>query len=392
MIYAICLLLASGASRQEPAALKYLNSALDLIEHNSVKKGTDWAEMRRIALKEAAGAKSPADTYPAIFKALEFLGDKHSGLFPPQSAHSALTGSSKSIGVAVLEGYVIRVAKGGPAEKAGLKPGMKIESVNGHELDKTSPVFQVESTANVIATDRSGKARTFRVEPVEESAPTLPTGRVVHGKYGYVEVPGFSGTQEMATDYATSLQKILRKLDASSNLRGWLIDIRANTGGNMWPMIAGLGPFFPDGEVGAFQYSSGSQPWFYGSGDALIGRQVLAHSNLAYELRHKTLPIVVLTEKYTASSGEAVLIAFKGMQNVKFVGAPSYGVPTANNPFPLEDGAILNLCVAVDADRTGKSYDSRIAPDVEAVTDWGRWGTEDDPVLRIAEDLIDKQR
>ena len=50
----------------------------------------------------------------------------------------------------------------------------------------------------------------------------------------------------------------------------------------------------------------------------------------------------------------------------------------------LSDGAAINLCVAVDSDRTGKTYDSPIPPDIEVKTDWSLWGTDEDPVIQAA--------
>jgi hypothetical protein len=44
-------------------------------------------------------------------------------------------------------------------------------------------------------------------------------------------------------------------------------------------------------------------------------------------------------------------------------GGATAGVPTANAPFPLPDGASLYLMVALDADRNGNWYSTRIFPD-----------------------------
>lgn len=41
------------------------------------------------------------------------------------------------------------------------------------------------------------------------------------------------------------------ELDAP-DLVGWIVDLRGNGGGNMWPMIAGVGPVLGEGTAGAF--------------------------------------------------------------------------------------------------------------------------------------------
>lgn len=105
-------------------------------------------------------------------------------------------------------------------------------------------------------------------------------------------------------------------------------------------------------------------------------------------MKDKNLPVVILTDETTASSAEAIVIAFKGRNKTRFLGLPTRGIPTSNFPFKLSDGAVLNLTTIVDADRTGKIYDSRIMPDAEVKTNWSSYGTEDDAVLRVALEWI----
>jgi carboxyl-terminal processing protease len=66
----------------------------------------------------------------------------------------------------------------------------------------------------------------------------------------------------------------------------------------------------------------------------------------------------------TGSSGEAAAIAFVGQEGVRSFGQPTYGFSTVNQPITLIDGAVVNLTVAVDADRSGKRYGVPVEPDV----------------------------
>jgi hypothetical protein len=58
-----------------------------------------------------------------------------------------------------------------------------------------------------------------------------------------------------------------------------------------------------------------------------------------------------LTGPVTASSGEAIVVAFRGRPQTRSFGEPTDGVPTANDTFPLSDGALLVLTVAVDSEK-----------------------------------------
>ena len=48
---------------------------------------------------------------------------------------------------------------------------------------------------------------------------------------------------------------------------GLVVDLREDTGGNMWPMLGGLKPFLGDAALGAFEGRSGQSPkWVAGQG------------------------------------------------------------------------------------------------------------------------------
>ena len=69
------------ANEATPPAKAYLQSALDIMQENSFrKKSVDWNLVRQKALKAAAGAEIPADTYEAIRIALRELRDGRGSL------------------------------------------------------------------------------------------------------------------------------------------------------------------------------------------------------------------------------------------------------------------------------------------------------------------------
>ena len=69
------------------AASRYLEEALDIVQHNSLYKDrTDWETLRTTAFKIAEHAQTPADTYGAIRYALAELGDHHSHFLTPEEA------------------------------------------------------------------------------------------------------------------------------------------------------------------------------------------------------------------------------------------------------------------------------------------------------------------
>jgi carboxyl-terminal processing protease len=82
-------------------------------------------------------------------------------------------------------------------------------------------------------------------------------------------------------------------------------------------------------------------------------------------------------------------MAFRGRPGARSFGEPTAGVPTGNGRHRLSDRAELHLTEAIGVDRTGRGYQTRIGPDQPVATDWIRYGTPADPVLRTATTWLD---
>jgi hypothetical protein len=191
-----------------------------------------------------------------------------------------------------------------------------------------------------------------------------PAGRIIDGRWGYALVPACDGSREGAgKKYLAKLLGVVRRLD-ERNPDGWIIDLRGNGGGDMWPMLAGIGPILGQGEVGAFVGPDGSKKkWSYRDGKALEGKEVAEAAAEVYRLKRADPPVAVLTDGKTASSGEAIAIAFRGRLKSRSYGQPTAGLSTANEAIRLNDGATLCLTVATMADRTGRVYGGAVVPD-----------------------------
>jgi hypothetical protein len=191
-----------------------------------------------------------------------------------------------------------------------------------------------------------------------------PVGEVLDTTIGYIRLPAFVGSEWAAIAYATHVQELVRELDGA-NPCGWIVDLSDNGGGNMWPMLAGIGPILGEGSVGAFVGADGqTETWFYHDGQAGVDNQPMIHLPSPAYHRKQSLPVVaVLTNGITASSGEAIAIAFRGRPDTRSFGASTRGLSTSNATHRLSDGAMIVLTEGVDADRTGQQYGDALAPD-----------------------------
>lgn len=155
----------------------------------------------------------------------------------------------------------------------------------------------------------------------------------------------------------------LLKADKSSSC-GWILDLRDNGGGNMWPMMKGLDPLLGDAPFGSFVLADRfRQPWRRGGANIFPHSGELPPSPPAFTLHNSAAPIAILIGPMTVSSGEMVAIAPIGRENVRVFGTASAGFTTANMTHKLKDGAVLAVTVSGVADRTGRYYSGPIEPD-----------------------------
>lgn len=211
-----------------------------------------------------------------------------------------------------------------------------------------------------------------------EAAPPGPTRgpEDANDPIGWIRVPPFLDnpsaprelTRQRRQAFARMLQSWLRSEDQRP-LCGWIVDLRQNGGGNMWPMLAGIAPLLSTDlkhreVIGAFVRGAEHQTWSIESGQVLLGdRSPVRLDSPAYVLRHPAPPIAVLFGPRTASSGEALALALRGRPATRSFGQKTAGYSTANVPTPLPDGSRLLLTVSVSVDRNLKGDGGKLTPD-----------------------------
>lgn len=191
------------------------------------------------------------------------------------------------------------------------------------------------------------------------------TSRSLSGGLAYVSVPTFmSGNVEAGIAFASDLRDRIAALDAIGTC-GWVVDLRGNGGGNMYPMLAGLGPLLGDGDAGRFVAPGKPDvSWWYRDTSAGTGdTELIAPGTDALRLKISPATVAVLTGPGTASSGEAIAISFRGRPLARSFGGYTMGLSSGNVSLPLDDGALIALTTTLMADRNGQVYGGRIRPD-----------------------------
>jgi carboxyl-terminal processing protease len=301
----------------------------------------DWPALRRETLLQAAEAQTSVDTYPAIRFALAKLGDHHSYLQLTQALTRAEAERQP------------RLAN--PA-------AMPLPPARKQTFPYPSP---------------------FRTRRVPEGAMVVGAASPI----AEVVIPLFSSDDRKQIDgYATAVQAIIAELAAKKPC-GWMVDLRGNGGGNVWAMLAGVGPILGEGDLGKTKkyYENGMAGMRDDAKDPYYARTTGTPVRLA-----AAQPVAVLIDRDTGSSGEGVAIAFRGRQETRFFGELTYGAATGTFPYPLSDGAQIYLVTGVMQDRNGNEYPDGVAPDEEVLSE--ATISTNDPVIRAAAGWLSGRR
>lgn len=201
----------------------------------------------------------------------------------------------------------------------------------------------------------------------------LPTVSL-NGDIAVIKLPDFLGTAEAGRKYAKVAEDFIH--ENRDKIKGVVLDLRGNTGGDMGPMATAVSSLLPDGELMYYHYRSYDVPVTLK--DGVISNAGTGGKSL-YPGEKLKAPVAILTDGMTASSGEALTLCFRGLENTRTFGAPTAGYTSVNMLYSLYDGAQMYLTVAFDKARTGEVFEeTRIEPDVatdsplEAALEWLR--------------------
>ncbi|PWK80154.1 peptidase S41-like protein [Mucilaginibacter oryzae] len=188
--------------------------------------------------------------------------------------------------------------------------------------------------------------------------------------YGYLLVPDNNPTHRGAvTEIARQIRDSLAALNPEK-LKGLVIDLRLNPGGDMYAMIGGLSNLFEPGKLGSFIYpgTKAEENWNVNSINGVDKVYSGPDTPCTINRRGKALyrlKVAVLTGPYTCSSGEALAISFKGRGNTRFIGENTGGYTTSNVSFQFTNEIGVFVASAVEADRLGRAYPDHVQPDDE---------------------------
>lgn len=256
----------------------------------------------------------------------------------------------------------LQSAQGDPAQRlAVLREAIALST--GHHGAWTTPQRQRESLARA---QQAGAAAVDRAKAAD--AVDARIGWVVIE--GYASTPGATPQEKFRQDIqrAARWQQVIRSKDDGARC-GWIVDLRDNGGGAMWPMLLGMAPLLRTSvvnneDVGSFETAHGPQRWtLTATAVQLAGKSLLDFGQSGHVVRQPGAPVAVLFGPRTGSSGEASVLAWRGRPQARSFGQPTAGVSTGNVVHTLADGSRLLLTTSVMRDRNDRGDGLKIEPD-----------------------------
>lgn len=201
-----------------------------------------------------------------------------------------------------------------------------------------------------------------------------PTVSLAASRIGLIRLPGIatSPTTADARHYETVTLRGIARLQHSKHPCGWIIDLRGDPGGNMWPMLLSVGPILGNGRLIGFTRKHQPPLWVSYHDGTLSGAGYTARAPDPISNLKPAPAVAVITGPETHSAGEAVAIAFRGRPHSRSFGTRTGGATNSPTLYPLADHATIRFSTNWDIDRRGHIYRHPIQPDTPVAAPGGQ--------------------
>ncbi|MCA1592482.1 MAG: hypothetical protein LC754_07495 [Acidobacteria bacterium] len=383
--------------------------------------GVDWDAVRARYAPRVAATRSDRELHYLLQAMVNELHESHFAIVPPESIprfdrKKSGPGGAKSVGVSgeeetpdeedddeegsvelatrmmngvgldvrVLNSQVVisRVAEGGAASKAGLRPGFAIKSVDGTPLESGARLLSASSGVSALAYFRmrqellvnylgGAPGTDVRLVYVDEQnkehevvirrerlsgelSPPLGNLPPIYTEFETKRLPGEVGYLRFSTFTPQLSERICGALKSMSDARGIVIDLRGNPGGVMG-MASGV--------TGLLTTKAG-----------LIGALFTRKGTLAIpsfpQRSPYTGPLAILIDGLSGSTSEVFAAALQESGRAVVVGERSAGMVLGADTLKLPTGAVFMYAEAGFKTSRGTALEGRgVTPDVEKKLD-----------------------
>lgn len=275
--------------------------------------------------------------------------DPHSTYIPPSLTEineRQIRGSYQGVGIEYIRFmdtvFVFSVYPGGPAEKAGVKPGDRLLEAAGKSLtdtlDNTELQEAIQGSGTAQLTLRVYRRSDHKIHTLALSKSNIVMNStevyyMVSKTLGYMKLDRFSGN---------TYKEFMAALNAlkARGMKDLILDLRNNGGGLLNEAVAIANEFLQKDEIISYTYGFHRSKNFYradGNGTFKEGR------------------LLLLINHNSASASEILAAAMQDNDRAVVMGNRSFGKGLVQEPFRLSDGSIIRLTIARYYTPSGRS-------------------------------------
>ncbi len=229
---------------------------------------------------------------------------------------------------------VISVMDGYSAQRQGILPGDVLLEVGGVPIASKKP----DEVRN-LTRGEPGTEITVKVQREDEPSPLefvllrqeIQVKNVTYADFvapgiGYVRLERFSRRA------SEEVRQAIKDLKLKGNLKGLVLDLRGNPGGLLDAAVEVAGKFLPRGSmiVSTKGRSQETDKKYYSTEEPIL----------------PTAPVIVLTDRGSASASEIVSGALQDLDRAVIVGTRTFGKGLVQTILPLDYGAQLKITTA----------------------------------------------
>ncbi len=222
--------------------------------------------------------------------------------------------------------------EGFAADKAGLKAGDKILSVDGKSVKgkSTEDVSKIlkgaPGTKVTLVLDRAGETLTKEIEREEVKVKSVPYYGMLEDGIGYITLTSF--TEKASRE----IKEALKELKKDNELKGLVLDLRGNPGGLLSEAVNVTNIFIEKGK------------------EVVSTKGKLEEWEKSYKTLNSPedteIPLVVLINRGSASASEIVAGTLQDYDRAVIVGQRSFGKGLVQQTRKLSYGAQLKVTIA----------------------------------------------
>ena|SRR5579862_693513 len=296
----------------------------------------------------------------SVDQMISALGDPYTEYLAPPAyklVREETASSYSGIGVSLLpstHGFLVVSLRPGPAEHAGVRVGDTIVGIDGRPAVKLTmsqglaSILGPRGTLVRLAVQRGAHKIRFGVMREIVHAPVVEARLVSYAgkRWGVLRLSAFR------VGAAVVLGRELKRLQ-HEGASGFVLDLRQNPGGLLDQAIA-VSSLFLNNAVVVSLAGAHEPSRVYRSSKGLATRA----------------PLVVLVDRYSASSSEIVAAALRDNHRASIVGERTYGKALVQSIDPLRNGAALELTIAHYTTPAGADISGvGVQPQIHAVDD-----------------------